>query len=187
MNKTSMIRRSFLVLISAALTLALAGGVHARRFTAGQTPLGTGNCNQTGPDPSQPSACLNASDVNNALEMPVRYLPSTNGYVHGAPTNAALKALSPVTGATVRRLGFHVAGDGGAADYTLSSSPCTLNSGLGDDGAQVQAQGGGCWNISAASEPLSPLIWGAVGDGTTNDTAAVQAAIDGASCTLGCR
>ena len=49
MNKTSMIRRSFLVLISAALTLALAGGVHARRFTAGQTPLGTGNCNQTGP------------------------------------------------------------------------------------------------------------------------------------------
>jgi hypothetical protein len=128
MNKTSMIRRSILVLISAAL----AGGLHARPFTAGQTPLGTGNCNQTGPDPSQPSACLNASDVNNALEMPVRYLPSTNGYVHGVPTNAALKALSPVTGATVRRLGFYVAGDGGAADYTLSSSPCSLNSGLGE-------------------------------------------------------
>jgi hypothetical protein len=128
---------------------------------------------------------LNASDVNNALEMLVSYLPSTNGYVRGVPTNAALKALSPMTGATVRRLGFYVAGDGGAADYALSSSPCSLNSGLGDDGAQVQAQGGGCWNISAASRSLSPLVWGAVGDGTTNDTAAVQAAIDGASCTLG--
>jgi hypothetical protein len=109
----------------------------------------TGNCNQTGPDPSQPSACLNASDVNNPLEMPVRYLPSTNGYVHGVPTNAALKALSPVTGATVRRLGFYVAGDGGAADYTLSSSPCTLNSGLGDNGAQVRAQAGVAAGISA--------------------------------------
>ena len=185
MNKTLMIRWSFLVLISAALTLALAGGVHARPFTAGQTPLGTGNCNRTGPDPSQRSVCLNASDVNNARETSISYPPSTNDYFHGVPTNAALKALSPVTGATVRRLGFYVAGDGGAADYTLSSSPCSLNSGLGDNGAQVQAQGGGCWNISAASESLSPLIWGAVGDGTTNDTAAVQAAIDGASCTLG--
>jgi hypothetical protein len=43
---------------------------------------------------------------------------------------------------------------------TLSSSPCTLNSGLGDNGAQVRAQGGGCWNISAASESLSPLNLG---------------------------
>jgi len=48
---------------------------------------------------------LNASDLNNAVEMSVRYLPSTNDYFHGVPTNAALKALSPVTGATVRRLG----------------------------------------------------------------------------------
>jgi hypothetical protein len=152
MNKTLMIRWSFLVLISAALTLALAGGVHARPFTAGQTPLGTGNCNRTGPDPSQRSVCLNASDVNNARETSISYPPSTNDYFHGVPTNAALKALAPVTGATVRRLGFYVAGDGGAADYTLSSSPCSLKSGLGDNGAQVQAQGGGCWNISAASE-----------------------------------
>lgn len=172
MNKTLMIRWSFLVLISAALTLALAGGVHGRPFMAGRTPLGIGNCNRTGPYPSQRSVCLNASALNNALEM------------SSVPTNAALKALSAVTGATVRRLGFYAAGDGGAADYTLSSSPCSLNSGVGDNGVQVQAQGG-CWNISAASELLSPLIWGAVGDGTTDDTAAVQAAIDGASCSLG--
>jgi hypothetical protein len=185
MNKTLMIRWSFLILISAALTLALAGGVHARPFTTGRTPLGTGNCNQTGPYSFQRSACLNASDLNNALEMPVGYLPSTHDYFRGVPTNAALKALSAGTGATVRRLGFHVTGDGGAAGYTLSSSQCSLNSGIGDNGVQVQAQGGGCWSISAASESLSPLVWGAVGDGTTDDTAAIQAAIDGASCSLG--
>src|SRR5271169_902385 len=121
MNKTLMIRWSFLVLISAVLTLALAGGVHARPLTTGQTPLGIGNCNRTGPYPSQRSVCLNASDLNNALEMSISYPPSTNDYIHGVPTNAALKALSAVTGATVRRLGFYVAGDGGAADYTLSS------------------------------------------------------------------
>jgi hypothetical protein len=183
MNKTLMIRGSFLVLISAALTLA--GGIHARPFMAGQTPLGIGNCNGARPYPSHRSVCLNAPDLNNALAMSISHPASTDDDFHGVATNAALKALSAGTGATVRRRGFHVAGDGGAADYTLSSSPCSLNSGVGDNGVQVQAQGGGCWNISAASESLSPLIWGAVGDGTTNDTAAVQAAIDGASCTLG--
>jgi hypothetical protein len=187
MNKTLMISRSLLVLISAAVTLAPAGAVHVWPFTAGRTPAGSGNCDQTGPYASQRSACLNASDVNNALEMSVSYLPSSDDYFPGVPTNAALKALSAVTGAPVRRLGFQVAGDGGAVDYTLSSSPCSLNSGVGDNGAQVRAQDGGCWNISAASESLSPLIWGGVGDGTTDDTEAVQAAIEGASCTLGCR
>lgn len=130
-----MIRRSFLVLISGALTLALVAGVDARKF--------------------------------------------------GVPTNAALKALSAATGATVRRSGFYAAGDGPVEDYTLSSSPCSLNSGIGDNGTQVQAQDGGCWNLNAGSSSPSPLVWGAKGDGTTNDTAAVQAAIDGASCILG--
>src|SRR4051794_217016 len=104
MNKTLMIRGSFLVLISAALTLA--GGIHARPFMAGQTPLGIGNCNGARPYPSQRSVCLNASDLNNALAMSISHPASTNDDFHGVSTNAALKALSAGTGATVRRRGF---------------------------------------------------------------------------------
>jgi hypothetical protein len=166
--------------VSVLISGALAGAVNARPFTVGQNPPGTGNCSQPGPHPYHQGPCLNASDLSNASEKSADYPPS-NAHIYSVPTNAELKALSATAGATVRRSGFYTPGDGGAADYTLWSSPCSLNSGRGDNGVQVQALAAGCWNIEPGSNSLSPLVWGAKGDGTTDDTAAVRAAIDGAS------
>ena len=95
--------------------------------------------------------------------------------------NTALKALAGTTVASVRRNGFATAGDGGAARYVWNASNCVT----ADDGAQVQPSGTGCWIADFSGAVPTPKVWGAVGDGTTNDTTKVQAAITAmASTTL---
>lgn len=59
--------------------------------------------------------------------------------------NAALKALSTANVATVIRDGFTTAGDAPAQLYIASNSACSLNSGAGDDGSQVQSANSKCW------------------------------------------
>ena len=62
---------------------------------------------------------------------------------------------------TVVRDGFYAPGDGGAATYIWSSSPCTLNSSNGDNGTQVKPTGvTGCWNIQGVV-PTDVRVWGA--------------------------
>ena len=107
-----------------------------------------------------------------------------------ATSNNALAALSVASlwkGTSVSRSGFRTAGDGGAAVYTWSSSACSLNSGAGDNGSQVKPNAGiGCWIANFAGTQPTPLAWGAVGNGTTDDTIAVQAALAyGGTITLG--
>src|SRR5215468_9432163 len=51
----------------------------------------------------------------------------------------ALKALSATSFPSALRLGATTAGDGGNMIYYPSSSPCSLNSGAGDNGLQVTA------------------------------------------------
>ena len=58
-----------------------------------------------------------------------------NVSVHVA-SNSDLKAYR--YGGVVVRDGFTSAGDGGKATYTHSRSPCSLNVGAGDNGAQVR-------------------------------------------------
>ncbi|WP_198580546.1 hypothetical protein [Methylorubrum sp. DB1722] len=86
-------------------------------------------------------------------------------------TNAALKAvLLPYS--RIRRDGFYAAGDGGAMDYTWSPSNCAA----ADDGAQVQPPGRtGCW-IAEPSARITPQVWGAKGDGNSDDGPAIRAA-----------
>lgn len=95
----------------------------------------------------------------------------------GIASNAALKALSIsglAAGTSASRLGFYAAGDGGAATYTLSTSACSAP----DNGAQVSpTTGTGCWVANFGGTQTTPIIWGASGNGTTNDTTAVQAAL----------
>jgi hypothetical protein len=75
------------------------------------------------------------------------------------------------------RQGFYAAGDGGAAIYKYLSTPCTLNSGNGDNGSQVKAPDGGCW-VGELGLPggVNVQVWGAKGDGSTGDGAAINAA-----------
>jgi hypothetical protein len=113
----------------------------------------------------------NLSDVSNTIVALNNLAPT--------PSNAALKALTGMTaGMTVQRKGFATPGDGGAATYVFSTTSCSIASGAGDNGSQVKpTSGGGCWLADLSGTRVSPLVWGAVGNGVVDDTAAVQAAI----------
>lgn len=68
--------------------------------------------------------------------------------------------------------GYYTAGDGGGAQFKRSSSPL---SGL----ANFQSADGAWWEI--CSPVLSPLMFGAKGDGATNDAAALSAVLTSGS------
>lgn len=103
--------------------------------------------------------------------------PCFGGNITGfpvAPTNTALKAA---TGPTVLRAGFAVQGDGGEALYNLSGSPCSLNSGNGDNGSQVKPDtGGGCW-IADFSAGADVRAWGADPTGVADAAPMFRAAL----------
>jgi hypothetical protein len=87
------------------------------------------------------------------------------------PTNAALRALPATRYPSVIRLGFNTPGDGGRAAYVSSGSVCSMNGGDGDDGSQVKSADGMCWVADFSAGPPSVKVFGAAGDGMTNDVA----------------
>ncbi|CAB3784268.1 hypothetical protein [Pararobbsia alpina] len=94
---------------------------------------------------------------------------------------AALQSITTtVLGAftAIHRDGYTAAGDGGQMDYVWSSSACSLNSGAGDNGSQVPASGGGCWNWSPPASGVTAMVFGAAGNGTATDTTALQSTIN---------
>jgi hypothetical protein len=95
--------------------------------------------------------------------------------VRHVPTNAALRALSvPAAGSAVIRQGRRAPGDGGAAFYVFSSSPCSAP----DDAAQVSpASGTGCWNADFSVIHANVKQWDAHGNGVADDSAAINTAI----------
>lgn len=87
---------------------------------------------------------------------------------------AALKALTPSAGDAVNVLGHYAAGDGGGgAWYYNGASTATANGGT----IVAPNAGDGRW-LRAYSGAVNVRWFGAKGDGTTDDTAAIQAALD---------
>lgn len=89
------------------------------------------------------------------------------GFTSSAANNAALAALSLPVGSSVTRLGFAIPGDGPPVTYTLSGSPCSINSGAGDGFSQVGATHAGCW-IGDIASPLDARIAGIDATGSTD-------------------
>lgn len=108
---------------------------------------------------------------------------ATNGGVPHVASLTALQSYPTTYGNYVHRDGYTTAGDGGGANYFYSSSSCSLASGAGDGGSQVQALAGGCWNWSPPAGGVAPIIFGAKGTANTlgnsapDDSAAINAAL----------
>jgi hypothetical protein len=105
-------------------------------------------------------------------------LPDRAAGISLVANNATLLALGAPLPPYVLRQGYWSAGDGGAAYYKLSTSPCPLHGGNGDGGSQIKASDGNCWIAGfGETSPLSVKLWGAVGDGVTDSSPALIACI----------
>lgn len=106
--------------------------------------------------------------------------PNDKDYVRWFETVADMQAAIDLqAGMTCHTNGFHASGDGGAAYYTVDASG-TAN------GMDVLALQGGLLATLVATVPyITPEMFGAWGDGTTDDTEKIQAALTVASETDG--
>jgi hypothetical protein len=93
------------------------------------------------------------------------------------PTNTALRSLPSTKYSSVTRLGFSSPGDGGRAIYVPSGSACSLNGGDGDNGSQVRSADGLCLIADFSAGPPSVKVFGAAGDGVTDDRTALLACL----------
>lgn len=131
----------------------------------------------------QPNPNLNGPPFVDGCPLPASALNRGFAQIvqHGvlvASSTAALKAVQPTAaGQGAYRQGFATAGDGGAMTYVWGTAACTLNGGLGDDGAEIKpGAGSGCWRAVFTGPTLVQVWGGCLGGG--DDSAAFQAMIN---------
>lgn len=113
-------------------------------------------------------------DVNNLVyrglvpgQTTAAAVPST------AASISALRAFSKTGGSKVLVFGYYSSGDGGGGLYWYDSTDTTS---ADNGGTVIVASDGGRWKL-ATSGVVSVKQFGAKGDATTDDTAAIQAAV----------
>lgn len=94
--------------------------------------------------------------------------------VHSAVRSAAASATIPAGVDAIRTTGYATVGDGGAALYKRAASEPSHS-------GKFQSADTAWWEI--AEHELYPEMFGAVGDGTTNDSTAINAMLTAASTT----
>ncbi len=141
---------------------------------------GSGTGNVTGPGSSTVGdfACWN--NTSGTL------LADCTGSITHVATNAALKSTAGVAGKAVMRDGFTAANDSPAVYYVFSGTTCSINAGAGDNGSQVAPNAAnGCWLATFVGNVADVRVFGAVCDGSTDDTATfVNANLSGLSLSI---
>lgn len=138
---------------------------------------------------SVPYIFINGTQIIDANQLNANFSSIANCLATGSfgvvPNNAALVAVGsptniPNAGLAVYRQGFYAPGDGGDGFYFFQRSPCSINAGAGDNGAQVAPAtvANTCWIAVIPPTGASFKLWGAKMDGATNDVAADQVALD---------
>jgi hypothetical protein len=131
---------------------------------------------------------LSYNAVGGAAALPFQFIvngapTSLPGSVTGIPiaaTNTALKALSTAANSSVLRVGVYLRGDAPPLLYNASASPCSLNSGAGDNGSQVQSVNGTCWLAAFPAEGIDARQYGYKASGLAADATANLAALNAA-------
>lgn len=126
----------------------------------------------------QASLPLNGSEVFPIVQNNVTVQAPVSS-VGSAANIAALKAITPAASTAVNVKGYYTTGDGGEGQFygVTGAAPGTYVDNGGTVIVPTGGNGSSAW-IRAVEGPLYVGYFGAVGDGVTDDTAAINAALN---------